>query len=121
MKRFQAGLALAFTMTIGCVRSHPPATAKAPACADAAANNERVILAMGAREGQDMTMMATAGREVYAERCPADGWSQEIVTCAANAPGADEIMACVEQLTPAQHQGMVDAFGAKMGGGGGQE
>ncbi len=121
MKRFQAGLALAFTMAIGCGGSQKPAAVSKPTCADAAANNERVILAMGAQEGQDMSMIATAGREVYAERCPADGWSQEIVTCAANAPGADEIMACVKQLTPGQPQAMVDAFGAKMGGGGGQE
>ncbi len=120
MKRLQAGLALAFTMAIGCAASQKPANA--PTCADAAANNERVILALGAQQGDDLSMMATAGREVYAERCPADGWSQAIITCAAQAPGADEIMGCVEQLTSAQHQGMVEAFGAKMGTmGGGQQ
>lgn len=121
MKHYQAGLALAFTIAIGCGGSQKPATAKGPTCAEAAANNERVILAMGAQQGQDMAAMATAGREVYAERCPADAWSQDIITCAAEAPAADAIIACVERLTPAQHQAMVDAFGAKMGAAGGGE
>ena len=38
-----------------------------------------------------------------------------MVGCAARAADADAIQACVEALPPAQHQAMVDTFGAKMG------
>ena len=113
-----AGLALAFaTMTIGCGGSQKPGTMAVPTCEDAAANNEKVILAMGQAQGQDMQAVATAGRETYAERCAADRWSPAIVACAAHAADTDAIIACVEQLTPEQHQAMEDTFQSKMGGG----
>lgn len=121
MKKTMAGLALAFvTMALGCGGSqHTSTAASVPTCEDAAANNEKVILAMGQAQGQDMTAYATAGRETYAERCAADRWSPDVVACAAHAADSDAIIACVEQLTPEQHQAMEDTFGAKMGAGGG--
>lgn len=120
MKILMAGLALAFaTMTIACGHSQKPGTPAVPSCEDAAANNERVILAMGKAQGQDLEAVATAGRETYAERCAADRWSPAIVACAAHAADTDAIIACVDQLTPEQHQAMEDTFGAKMGSGGG--
>ena len=114
MRTTMASLALAFTLAAGCGGAQQPTTAGAT-CADAAANNERVILALGQQEGQDMAAMAIAGRDTFAERCAADGWSSAVVGCAARAADADAIQACVEALPPAQHQAMVDTFGAKMG------
>lgn len=118
MMHRMAGPALAFLLVavVGCGGAQKKSTAAGPTCADAAANAEKVILALGQAQGQDMAMMATAGRETYAERCAADGWSAAIVSCAAAAPDADAIQACVEQLTPEQHQAMEETFGAKMGG-----
>lgn len=110
-----AGLALALLMSIGCGGSQKPAPARQATCTEAAANNEKVILALGQQQGEDMTMMATAGRETYAEHCVADGWSQEIIDCAVAAADAEQMMACAERLTPEQHEAMAATFGAKMG------
>lgn len=117
MKIKTAGLGLAFALVLatGCGGAPKHASAQGPTCTDAAANNEKVIVAIGQEQGQDMSAMATAGRDTFAERCAADGWSSAVVACAARAADADAIQACVEQLTPAQHQAMVDTFGAKMG------
>lgn len=120
-KTASLGLAFALAVVAGCGGTQKQTTAKGATCADAAANNEKVIIALGAQQGQDMSAMATAGRDTYAERCAADGWSSEIIGCAAGAADADAIQACVEKLTPEQHQAMVDTFGAKMGGGWGDE
>ena len=119
MKKLMAGLGLAFVMVAAACggSKHASTAASVPTCEDAAANNEKVILAMGQAQGQDTTAYATAGRETYAERCAADHWSPEIVACAAHAADADAIIACVEQLTPEQHRAMEETFGAKMGGG----
>ena len=114
-----AKIAFAVVLLTACGGSPKPApsnaTVPSATCADAAANNARVITAMGEAQGQDMSQYAAAGRDVYAERCPADHWSQDVIDCAAAAPTADDIIACVERLTPEQHQAMEDAFAAKMG------
>lgn len=115
MKQLMAGLALAFAVVaVGCGGSQRPTMAKGPTCADVAANAEKAVVAMGQRTGEDTRAMATAGRETMTERCPADGWSAEVIACAAAAPDADQVQACVEKLTPKQHQAMEDTFDAKM-------
>ena len=113
------GLLSVSMIAIGCGGSSPRATTtpKAATCEAAAANNERVILAMGKEQGQDMAAYATAGRETFAEHCGPDAWPQEIITCAAGAADAEAIQACVEGLGPEQHDAMVETFGKKMGGG----
>ncbi len=113
MKQFTASLSLAFAMLAGCGGAQQ-AGAKAPTCAAAAANAEKVILALGEQQGEDMRTMATAGRDTYAERCGADGWASTVIACAAAAPDAEAIQTCVEGLTPGQHQAMQDTFAAKL-------
>jgi hypothetical protein len=114
MKQMTAGLALAFALVVvGCGGAQTKATSKA-SCDAAAANAEKVITALGEQQGEDMSAMAAAGRATYSERCAADGWSSEVVACAAGAVDSEAIQLCVEKLTPAQHQAMVETFGAKM-------
>lgn len=113
-----AGLALALaTATMACGSSQKPKTAAAPTCEDAAANNEKVIVAMGQAEGQDLQAMALVGRETFSQHCVADAWPQAIVTCAAGAADADAMIACVDQLTPEQRESMGRTFERKIGGG----
>ncbi len=108
-------VALVFAGTLAaCGGSQKPAATKGPTCEDAGANTEKVVMALVATEGDGMRAMATVGHAVIAERCPVDGWSAEVIACMAHAPDADQAQACAEQLTPTQHQAMVDAFGAKM-------
>jgi hypothetical protein len=119
MKTLLAGLALALaTTTMACGGKQAPATPAPPTCADAAANNEKVIVAMGQAEGQDMQAYAVAGRETFAQHCAADAWPQAIITCAAGAADADAMIACVDQLTPEQREAMGRTFESKIGGGG---
>lgn len=115
MKNFACSLALA--LLAACGGSQKPKTAAAPTCADASANAEAVIAADTAG-GAEMAELAPKVHALVDERCPADGWSAEVIACAAGAPTHDALHECIHQLTPEQHDkfhaGVEAALGHEM-------
>ncbi len=105
-------LALTFVLALGCGGSPATSTPKAATCADAAANLEAKL---SASADENERASAAAGSKAVAERCPADGWSAEIIACYATGADGGALYACSEKLTPEQHEKMVATFGANMG------
>ena len=109
MKHTIAGLALAFAIagTIGCGGSSKTATAKTSTCADAAANTRATYMGSPGAEEATADMMSA----VIAERCAADGWSAEAITCMATS-SEQEMAACPDKLTQDQRDKFAEAVNA---------
>lgn len=115
MKQAMAGLMLAFVIagSVGCGGPQKAKTAAGPTCADVGAHIEQQMIAAAKDSGMDMSSFATAARETIVERCPADKWSQEAITCLAKATG-EQMEECSKLLTPAQNEALEASMKARI-------
>lgn len=104
-------LPFAFALLAACGGSQKPKTAAAPTCADAAAHAEGVLAA-----DQAAAAMAPMVSGLVAERCPADGWSPDVIACITGAATHDALHQCIHALTPEQHDRFHAAMEAQGGG-----
>ena len=111
MKHLIAGLVLAFAIVgaAGCGGSQKPTT-KTATCADAGANSRAHAMASpeaDARAADGMSATLT-------ERCSADGWSAEAITCMATAD-QQTMGNCPSKLTADQQSKFIAAIAALAG------
>lgn len=119
MKHHVLGLVL-MVAAAGCGGAQKPQPPAASPCVAAAAHLRDVIVAAigeaGGPSGPDAATMGPVVEHAAAERCQADGWSEQAITCVTTAADHAGMDACEPYITPAQSSALKAQIEHELGG-----